>query len=300
VKGRCLVTGGSGFIGAHLARALRNAFDVTVTYHTRQPAPPSTVRGVHLDVTDAAEVESVVHGLSPDIVVHAAGWKNINDCEKNPDMTWKVNAEGTRQIAEACGAEDVRVLYLSTDYVFAGTQGGYSEADETRPATVYGRSKLAGEKAVAGLAPNYAICRASGVYGPNANFTTWLRGELANGRTVEVFTDAANSPTYIGNLAEMIRTVLERKLQGVFHTAGSERSTRYEFARQVAEAFGFDTALIRPTTRAAQKQRTVLAADCSLSVAASQRAIGIPFLDVATGLAQWKLDCAESFSHDSA
>ena len=142
-----------------------------------------------------------------------------------------------------------RLIYFSTDYVFDGSKGLYSEEDETNPVNYYGLTKLQGEEFVRKICQNYVIARTSVVYGWNPrkqNFATWVIDSLRNQRRIEVVEDHYNSPTFADYLAEVVRKMVDSEYSGVYHAAGGERISRYRFALKIAETFGLDVSLVAP------------------------------------------------------
>jgi dTDP-4-dehydrorhamnose reductase len=148
----------------------------------------------------------------------------------------------------ACSEIGAKLIYVSTDYVFDGGKGSYSEEDETDPVNYYGLTKLKGEESVKELCDGYAVARPCAVYGwhdRKLNFTTWVIDSLRKGRHIPVVEDHYDSPTFADELAEIIKMMI-RKATGVYHTAGGERVNRYEFALRIAETFDLNRSLVSP------------------------------------------------------
>jgi len=172
--------------------------------------------------------------------------------------------------------------------VFGGTRGNYREDESPRPASAYGKSKLEGERLAVEELNDVAVCRSGGIYGRRSPLLSWLSDELAAGRSVECFVDVFNTPTYVENLAEMMEAVIRKRLAGIFHTAGSERVSRFELFRAYADAFGLDARLLSPVPAAGLKEKLLLQADSSLSVEKTSEQLGIAFNSVAEGFARLK------------
>jgi len=279
-----LVTGASGLLGCKLVKALSESYEVIPTHNTH-PAHPSSKR---MDIVDGDEVLKVLEGARPEWVVHAAAETNVDKCETDRELAWSVNAEGTRNIVEACRKVGARLVYISTDYVFDGEKGLYSEEEPARPVNYYGLTKLKGEEFVRELCEDFIIVRTSVLYGwhqRKLNFATWVIDSLGNGKTINVVEDHCNSPTLADNLAEMIVEIVGMDATGVYHLAGSERTSRYDFARKIADVFGFDRSLIMP---AKMKDLKVWLAkrpqDSSLSVDKAKHELKVSLLDVREGL----------------
>ena len=242
---RVLVTGASGLLGGKLINAMSKEYEVLPTHNTRAIHPNS----IWVNIVDRDGVSRVVSGTRPDMVVHAAAETDVDKCETDREWAWSVNAEGTKNIAQACAKLGVKLIYVSTDYVFDGRRGLYSEEDEANPVNYYGLTKLKGEEFVKGLCEDFIVARTSVLYGwhpRRLNFATWVIDSLRNGRRISVVEDHYNSPTFANELAEMIMRLVEVDASGVYHVAGGERVSRYEFATKVAEVFQLDKAFILP------------------------------------------------------
>jgi len=286
---KVLITGASGLLGRKLARALSEAYLVIPT-HSTHPAHPDSVR---MDIVDRNEVARVLRTAKPELVVHAAAETNVDMCETNRALAWSVNAEGTRNIAEACGKASAKLVYISTDYVFDGEKGLYSEEDKANPVNYYGVTKLEGERFVTDICEDFVIARASVLYGwhpGRMNFATWVIDSLKSGKRISVAEDHYNSPTLAENLAEAILKIVEAEATGLYHIAGSERISRYDFAMETAEVFGLDRSLVTPVKMqdlkiwVAKRPR-----DSSLSVYKARHELKVGLLDVYEGLRQMRV-----------
>ena len=207
---------------------------------------------------DLALPETVLSALSaarPDIVVNAAAYTAVDQAEVEPEQANAVNATGARAVAVAARALGLPIIQLSTDYVFDGEKPApYTEEDPPAPATVYGRSKLAGEKAVAAASPDHVILRTAWVYSPHGkNFVRTMLALAANRNELRVVADQRGCPTYAPDIAAAVLTAARNllnnpadlRLRGVFHLAGSGETTWAEFAEAIF-AFGAAKGWPRP------------------------------------------------------
>src|SRR5439155_540902 len=203
-----------------------------------------------VDVADAPATKELLERVRPRRVIHTAAMTDVDGCERAPEAAWRANVDGAESVARACRAVGAHLVHLSTEYVFDGRAGPYSEDDPTNPISVYGRTKLESEMIVRELCPSAAIARTTVLYGyaSNArpNFVTWLIGQLRAGRAVRVVDDQIGSPTLADNLAEMCLALALGRAGGVYHTVGADRIDRFSFARLVAEVFRLDAGLIGP------------------------------------------------------
>ncbi len=283
-----LITGGSGFVGRNLVNLFAKRFSVISTFF-QHPAPfDSAVQSFRLDIRDAEAVYSAIVRLRPDAVIHVAGNKNVRFCEDNPDEAHRTNALGTYNVARACRDSGAQMIYLSTDLVFSSVRGNYKEDEVPQPTLAYGRSKLKGEKLALEELKNVAVCRSGGIYGSGSPLLSWLSTEINEGRAVDCFVDVFNTPTYLGNLAEMIEAILRQQLSGVFHTVGRERVSRFEFFRSYADTFGLDASLLSPISITGMKDQLFLQPDSSLCAEQTSKRLGVTFNSISEGFARLK------------
>jgi dTDP-4-dehydrorhamnose reductase len=219
-----------------------------------------------------------IESVRPEGVINAAAMTDVDPCEKSPRDAWVLNAQLVEVAAMACVGVGARLTTLSTDYVFDGVKGGYSEDDAPNPRSVYARTKRAGEEAALILAEDVAVCRTALVYSgrPGAKQTfplTVLEG-LRTGREVKAFTDQIGSPTLADNAAEMVIGVHRSGERGIFHCAGATQISRLEFCRTLARKLGADEKLIVPVALAELKLPAARPLKCGLRVEKVRRLLG--------------------------
>jgi dTDP-4-dehydrorhamnose reductase len=250
---RVLVTGAGGQLG----RDLVDAFSGTVpvgglradpgTGHLGTRPPWEVVGAGHaqLDVSDRDSVITAVEGVRPDVVIHAGAWTAVDACEGDPERAFATNAMGTRHVAEAARRFGAHVVYVSTDYVFDGTsQRPYNEWDDTNPVSVYGRSKLGGERE---LDPASTVVRTSWVCGAHGNNMVRTVMRLARERKPLRFVDDQRGcPTFTADLAGAICILVTERLGGVFHVTNQGVTTWCGFAAAVLEETGEDPGRVEP------------------------------------------------------
>lgn len=230
---RVLVTGARGQLGTELLDAF----------------PGHEVVGTTVDVGDRDAVHAAVFDVRPHRIVHAAAWTDVDGCEGDPDRAFRSNGVGTRNVVEAARRVDAHVLYVSSDYVFAGDgTRPYTEWDTPAPLSVYGRSKLAGEQ---GLSSADCVVRTSWVCGRHGR--NFVRTMLARARADEkttVVDDQIGCPTMADDLARMIARLAVDARPGVFHVTNQGAVSWFEFAREVFTSAGADPALVEPVSTA--------------------------------------------------
>ncbi len=221
---RWFVTGADGQLGTALRRLFAARGETAIG------------RDLDLDIAEAREVEKALRGFPggvPDVLVNAAAMTQVDRCEREPALAERVNAFAPRELARVCAQLGVRLVHVSTDYVFAGDgTRPYSESDACAPRSVYGATKLAGEQAVLGAAPEFLVVRTSWLYGHGRNFVAAILEQAAAGKPVRVIDDQRGRPTYAADLAEGLVSLTSASRGGLYHLANSGEATWCEFARE--------------------------------------------------------------------
>jgi dTDP-4-dehydrorhamnose reductase len=275
-------------LGNKIVELAKNEYTL-IPLHDTKPLHSNSIK---LDITVQSEVLKLFNKLKLTVVIHTASETNVDKCETENEHAWKINVDGTRNIAVACSQVGAKLVYISTDYVFDGEKGFYNEEDKPNPVNYYGLTKLEGEKQVIEHCKNYAILRTSVLYGWHPwkqNFATWIINKLKQQQEITVVEDHYNTPTLADNLAEMAVEVAKKDLQGLYHASGSERISRYEFAKQIARTFNLSSDLIRPvrmsqlTAWIAKRPR-----DSSLNTRKIQKQLKTKPLNITEGLNKMK------------
>jgi len=207
-----------------------------------------------LDITDGEKTYRQVTKINPDIVIHTAAYTDVDGCETNRDLAFRINGLGTRNIALTCQRFDTELLYISTDYVFDGEKGEpYAEFDRPNPQSIYAKSKYWGELYINSLSNRFYIIRSSWLFGKNGkNFVTTILNLAKEKKEIEVVNDQIGSPTYTKDLARAIAQLVgaEREdssnranLYGIWHITNSGQCSWYEFAREILQGSGV---LVKP------------------------------------------------------
>ena len=287
---KALVTGGSGLLGAEIARLLSEAgHDVLSAFKTH---PPPVGNPIRLDLSELDKIQPKFQKARPDLIVHTAAMSDVDLCEENPDIANEVNGKATGKIGEAASHVGAYVVYVSTDYVFDGQIGSYREEDKPNPINHYGKSKLLGEELLRESGARQCIVRTSVLYGwgreYRPNFATWILHRLESDEHVKVVNDQVASPTLNLNLAQMILELAAKQYEGVLHLAGATRTNRYTFAKQVAEAFNLDPSLIEPVKSDQIDWKAKRPADSSLNVDRASRVLDRKPLELHEALEQFR------------
>lgn len=204
-----------------------------------------------MDITDAESVERVVKAAAPDAVIHCAAYTAVDAAEENEAVCRKVNADGTRNIAAVCKELDIKMLYISTDYVFEGKGDHIWEPqDERNPQSVYGQTKYEGELAVQELLDKYFIVRIAWVFGINGkNFVKTMLKLAETHDSLTVVNDQLGSPTYTADLARLLVDMIQTEKYGVYHATNEGFCSWYDFAVAIFKEAGLNVK-VTPVTSA--------------------------------------------------
>lgn len=203
-----------------------------------------------MDITDAASVERVIRDAAPDAVIHCAAFTAVDAAEENEELCRKVNVDGPRNIAKVCRALDIKMVQISTDYVFEGTgERPWEPEDECRPKSVYGQTKYEGELAVRELLDKYFIVRIAWVFGINGkNFVKTMLNLAKNHDTLTVVNDQFGSPTYTYDLAKLLADMVVTEKYGIYHATNEGSCSWYEFACAIFKEAGVEVNVIPVTS----------------------------------------------------
>ncbi|TGE19776.1 SDR family oxidoreductase [Hymenobacter elongatus] len=250
---RILITGSNGLLGQKLVELIRQQPGVELIASSRGTnklaALYPDLHFVPLDVTDRAQVQSVLAAERPTHIVHTAAMTNVDECELNQEPCWLQNVTAVEHLVEACEQLSIHLTHVSTDFIFSGEQGPLSEEAVPGPVNFYGESKLAAERAVQASTAQWAIVRTVLVYGiahdyGRTNIVLWVRDSLRAGKQINVVDDQFRTPTLAEDLAQGCWLVAKNDAAGIYNISSSELLTPYQMALQVAEYFELDKDLI--------------------------------------------------------
>lgn len=240
---KLLIIGASGVLGSRLYNdAIKKKWDTLGTFCSHES------EGLfHLDVTDKGSMEKVFNFFRPDVVVMAGGITDVDLSALRPKLAKDVNIKGTQNLVKKVREYDAKLVYTSTDYVFDGENGPYKEEDRVNPINIYGRTKLEAEKIVSSKLRDSLIVRTSQLYGVDhvgRNFIVKILKNIRRGKKIYAADDFYSTPTYSGLLSEMILKLIEKGFSGLYHAAGPEFISRYEYVNKIMDIFGADKSLI--------------------------------------------------------
>lgn len=278
-----LIIGASGQVGQHLVNTLKGAaYDVIGTYYTH-PVPGMEP----LDIRSRIDGQSLILKVRPVVVYLPASLTNVDYCELHPEEGYSSNVIGVYNIVNAVNAIKAKLIYFSSDYIFAGNAGPYCEEDPANPICEYGRQKLMAEHYIALHAYSYLIVRTTVVYGwefLGKNFVCGLLDTLSKGRVLKAPVDQIGSPTYAPNLAQAVVELATSDAQGIFHVAGPDRISRFEFACEAATIFGLDSRLIKAVGTRELRQIAPRPLNAGMVVEKAANKLSIPLMGYRDGL----------------
>ena len=282
---RALVIGAAGQVGEHLVRALQKKGQTVVGADLID----SAAEILALDICNREDVNRLIESKHPEVVYLPASLTNVDYCEQHPRESLQVNVVGVENVLRAVNKSGARLVYFSSDYIFDGEDGPYTEDATANPVNEYGRQKLIAEHLIALLARDFLIVRTTIVYGwesQGKNFIFRLLRSLQGKDKVRVPVDQIGTPTFAPNLAQATVELAASPLQGVFHLAGTGRVSRYEFACHAARAFGLNEGLIQAVQTSDLRQPARRPLKAGLTPLKAQSVLKTPLTSYQDGLTE--------------
>lgn len=286
---KILITGSNGLLGQKLVKTFIEDYEILGIDQSKSSALNLTdLPYLPCDITRRSEVQELIRSFKPNFIINAAAYTDVDGCEEDKENCWKVNVTGPEILARVGRRHGSLLVHISTDYVFDGVKGNYTEESTPNPLGYYGRSKLAGENAIIISGVDYAIVRTMVLYGTGINirpnFAIWLIEKLSKGEAVTIVDDQIGHPTLADDLALAIRKIVELRKTGLYHIVGSEAVDRYHFALKLAKVFNFDPHLIHPIKTDELKQKAPRPLNSTFSMEKAKLELGIETKGVEEGL----------------
>jgi dTDP-4-dehydrorhamnose reductase len=268
-KKKILITGASGFLGYHLLRcAYAKGFEVYGLYNSGTIGFGNSTN-LQLDLRNYIDMGNVIDDIEPDIVIHAAALTDANLCQANKELSYELNVEVTRNLAGICCDYQIPLVFTSTDLVFDGAKGNYTEEDQTNPLMVYGEHKLLAEMETMRVYPSALITRCPLMFGAleasDTNYFSQFIKSIHEGKANNLFYDEYRSVSGGKSIAEGILHLCE-EATGIIHLAGAGRVSRYDFGLVIADAFSLDKTLLKSCSQKDIKMAAPRPADVSLNI----------------------------------
>ena len=250
---KILITGANGLLGQKLVALIAPMTDVDLVATSRGE---SRIAGISdpftydsMDVGESQNVMEVISRHKPNVVIHTAAMTNVDQCENDHEGCLLMNVQAVENVVKACEENDSFLVHLSTDFIFDGEDGPYTETDSPNPVSFYGDSKLKAEELVQNSSLSWAIARTILVYGitpgmSRSNIILWVKKSLEEGKHINVVTDQWRTPTLAEDLAMGCYLIASKKAEGVFNIGGKDLLTPYDMAIMVANYFDLDKSFI--------------------------------------------------------
>lgn len=245
---KIFITGGSGLLGCALAFELVKEHEVISGYHHNFIGiRDNNFSSVIIDICDISSLK-IIENTSPDVIIHAAALTDLEFCEKNPEIAYKINVIGTKNILKVAEKCNAKIVYICTDYIFDGKTGNYLESDNPNPLSIYAKTKLRGEELIRKNYDDFISIRTS-LYGWSPNkmsFAVWVISSLRENKGISVLNDQISSMLFTNDLANVFNETLGYNLNGIYNIASTDAMSKYNFALNIAEIFDLNKNLIEP------------------------------------------------------
>jgi dTDP-4-dehydrorhamnose reductase len=282
-----LITGSSGFLGRNLLKFTTKKLNLIAQYRHNPPvAYGNKVRFLKLDL--ATEQWKKLQTLKPQVIIHTAAMASIDECETQPELAHKINYLATCRLVDFAAQHKIRFIFISTDVVFDGNKGNYSEKEEPHAVNFYAQTKIAAEKYVLENHNNAVVVRPALFYGLCLNgrpsFTEIMLQHLYAGKQIYAFTDQYRTPILVTNLVSALWELIENNFSGYLHLGGPQKVSRLELGKILCDIFKLDENLLIPVKSQEVNLRARRPLDCSLNISLSQSLLKTQFVDCHTGL----------------
>ena len=292
---RILITGSNGLLGQRLAEMMIHSSGyrlLLTSKHEHSVFAENAVEYRTMDVTDRNAVRTVIEEFEPETIINTAAITNVDQCEKERELAWRVNVRSVEHLTYAAKLSGAKIIHLSTDYVFDGKSGPYSELDRPNPLSYYGKTKLASENVLRTSGVPHTIVRTMVLYGigfgVKLNFALWVLKSLGEGNAIHVVNDQIGNPTFADDLAYALLKIVDLGGSELYHVAGEELVSRFDFAVALARVFNLNRKLIEPVKTSAFKQPAARPLKSGFIILKAETELGIKMSGVERGLMAFK------------
>jgi len=252
-KIKVLITGSNGLLGQKVVSLfVTNNYDVIAT--SKGKNRNNNTNGyeyINANISNLDKIAKLIKNVAPDFIIHTAAMTNVDSCELRQHECKQINTKAVKNIATICKEQAIHLVHISTDFIFKGKKGFYTEKDKSNPINYYGETKKKSEKHIIKSGIDYTILRTIILYGINENSTRsnivlWVKKSLEENKSISVVTDQYRMPTYVDDLAEACLLAVQKKAKGIYHISSNELLSIYEIALEVAKIFNLNADLIKP------------------------------------------------------
>lgn len=237
---KIVLTGANGVVGRALTPLLKKTFADIVGLDLKNCAKDDLC----LDLTDFKTTNTSLKSLEPDVILHFAGTKDLSLCEKDKELSHLLNFKVTENLASLSKEIGSRLIFMSSDYVFDGKGGPFTETSICKPKTQYGKDKLESENYIKATLQDYTIVRSSAIFGHKNDFVDIVLRNIKESKPFKAFGNLISNPTYVEDLSEMLKIILSKNINGTYHCSGSQSLSRFDFACAIADCFQFEKSVI--------------------------------------------------------
>lgn len=283
---KSLIIGASGLVGGYLYRAF-----LPLGKTIGAAFPEKLQDFVFLDIRDKGTLKEIFSKYRPEVVLCPAAISNVEFCQLHPDESRAINITGIRNVIEESGRNNAKFVFFSSEYVFDGRSGPYSEEDLPNPINEYGKEKLEIEEFVQQILHDYIIVRTTVIYGwerEGKNFVMQMLKNLKQGVSMKVPIDQLSSPTYAGDLAGAVNELVCSGKNGIFNIVGSQVISRYEFAKIACAVFGLDAGLLIPVKTSQLNQKASRPLNAGLKIDKASKLVKTVLQSPLQGLSKMK------------
>ncbi len=296
---KIFITGSNGLLGQALTTLLlrETNYDLILTSAEDKSYLEYAGKYEKLDITAKEDVKKMVAFYEPNVIVNCAAFTNVDACETERELSWRINVDGVKNLIIACRKENCKLIHISTDYIFDGKNGPYTEEATPSPVSFYGRSKLAAENAVTTSTINYTILRTMVLYGTGVNvkpnFAVWMINMLKNNEPIKIVDDMIGNSTMADDLAYAILKSIEKNLKGIYNIAGIDIISRYDFAMILCDVFKFDKNMITKIKTKDLQQAAARPLNSGLTTLKAETQMGFKTMDSLEGIRLLKVQLGE-------
>ena len=289
-----LITGASGQLGNSVLNQLCGKYKFLATDINTNKFNTLNIPFSILDITDFEQIKSILTDFNPDVIINLAAFTDVDECELNPDKAHLLNTKSVEMLSANFNGQFIQI---STDYVFDGYNGPYSEDDDTNPLSVYGKTKLETENILQERRINWCILRTNVLFdyyiNTESSFIKWVIDSLKSNKSISVVDDQWNNPTWTQNLAEIIELVINKNVEGIYNYGGADYLNRFEFAQVIADIFNLDITHISPISTNSLSQAAPRPLKGGLKTEKIEQELNIQCVDLETSLSMIKSQLTE-------
>ena len=247
---KILITGANGLLGQAVMHIFTRESDYELVQSSVEEKPSINFGAEYfrLDITNKEEVKNAVREFNPKVILNCAAFTDVDKCETERELCWKLNVDAVKNLIIASRINDCKIIHISTDYIFDGKYGPYDETAIPNPISFYGRSKLASENALLASGVDFAIARTMVLFGLGVNvkpnFALWMISKLKEKEKINIVDDMFGNSTLSDDLAYGCLKLIENNAKGIYHIAGRDIESRFDFTMKLCDVFGYDKNLV--------------------------------------------------------